>query len=120
QLLALPAMDMREALLATPGIGPETADVIALYGAKALINVHDAYTQRLLRRLGLGPERDGYAIWASWLAQRLPQEVRVFQRVHAGIVVHCKDTCRARPKCAACPLLEICAYGLQETVAEPD
>lgn len=118
-LLALPPPKLRAALLATSGIGPETADVILLYGARALVNVHDAYTQRLLRRLGVGPDRDGYAVWASWLAERLPQEVRVFQRFHAGIVVHCKETCRALPKCNACLLLDSCAYGLQQTGAEP-
>ncbi len=110
-LLALPAAELRRVLLATPGIGPETADVIVLYGSKQLIQVHDAYTQRLMRRLGVGPERDGYAVWAGWLSDRLPPEVRLYQRYHAAIVVHCKQTCRVAPKCAACPLLVVCAYG---------
>jgi endonuclease-3 related protein len=110
-LLALPAEDLRRVLLATHGIGPETADVIVLYASKQLMKVHDAYTQRLMRRLGLGPERDGYAAWARWLADRLPADVRHYQLFHAGIVVHCKETCRAVPKCAQCPLLDICGYG---------
>lgn len=110
-LLALPAGELRAALLATHGIGPETADVIVLYASKQLMKVHDAYTQRLMRRLGIGPERDGYPVWASWMAQRLPPDVRLYQRFHAGVVVHCKETCKATPKCGACPLLEVCAYG---------
>ncbi|HXH21314.1 MAG TPA: hypothetical protein VNN10_04735 [Dehalococcoidia bacterium] len=111
RLLALPADRLRAALLGTHGIGPETADVIVLYASKQLAKVHDAYTQRLMRRLGVGPERDGYDVWARWLAERLPAEVRLYQRYHAAIVVHCKETCRSRPKCGECPLLDLCAYG---------
>jgi endonuclease-3 related protein len=113
-LLALAPLELRAVLLATRGIGPETADVIVLYAANGLINVHDAYTQRLMRRLGIGPDRDGYAVWSVWLAERLPPEVRVFQQYHAAIVVHCKETCRARPKCRACPLLDVCAFGREQ------
>jgi endonuclease-3 related protein len=110
-LLRLPASELRALLLSTDGIGPETADVILLYAAKRLVSVHDAYTQRLLRRLGVGPERDGYAVWASWLGDHLPRDVGFHQRFHAAVVVHCKETCRARPRCSACPLLGVCAYG---------
>jgi len=110
-LLALPPSELRARLLSTEGIGPETADVILLYAARRPVSVHDAYTQRLLRRLGIGPGRDGYADWASWLAERLPPGLRLRQRFHAAVVVHCKETCRARPRCSACPLLDLCAYG---------
>ncbi len=113
-LLALAPLELRALLLATRGIGPETADVIVLYAANGLINVHDAYTQRLMRRIGIGPNRDGYAVWSAWLAERLPSQVRVFQQYHAAIVVHCKETCRARPKCGACPLLDVCAFGREQ------
>jgi endonuclease-3 related protein len=110
-LLGLPTPELRAALLSTEGIGPETADVVLLYAARRPANVPDAYTQRLLRRLGLGPARDGYAAWAAWLANRLPPDLGLLQRFHAGVVVHCKETCRARPRCAACPLLDMCAFG---------
>ena len=110
-LLALPAPQLRSVLLSTHGIGPETADVVVLYASKQLAKVHDAYTQRLMRRLGVGPERDGYAVWARWLAERLPPDVRLYQQYHAAIVVHCKETCRSTPKCGACPVVDLCAYG---------
>ena len=66
-LLSKPPLALRPLLLATPGIGPETADVILLYAARAPVTVPDAYTVRLCRRLGLGPERDGYDRWQAWL-----------------------------------------------------
>lgn len=111
RLLAQPAAKLRSLLLSTHGIGPETADVIVLYASKQLAKVHDSYTQRLLRRLGTGPERDGYAVWASWLTDRLPSDVHLYQQYHAAVVIHCKETCRATPKCHDCVLLDMCAFG---------
>lgn len=106
-----PDEELRDLLLATPGIGPETADVIMLYGAKHPAIVFDAYTQRLMRRLGTGPERDGYNVWRAWLSERLPLDAVYRGRHHAAIVVHCKELCRTRPKCASCPLIEVCPFG---------
>jgi endonuclease-3 related protein len=114
-LFALPLAELRARLLATPGIGPETADVILLYGARAPVLVHDAYTARLMRRLGLGPARDSYESWQSWLDVRLPKDGDYRRRHHAAIVVHCKETCRTRPKCHICPLATVCAF--RDTVA---
>ena len=110
-LLDQPSGDLRGQLLATYGIGPETADVICLYAARQPVVVHDAYTARLCRRLGTGPEGDSYEAWRVWLDAVLPRELAYRARNHAAIVVHCKETCRAKPKCAACPLTDICEYA---------
>ena len=110
-LFQLPPHDLRARLLSTPGIGPETADVILLYGARAPAVVHDAYTARLFRRLGLGPAGNVYATWRAWLGERLPPDATFRRRHHAAIVVHCKEICRARPRCGVCPLLDLCDYG---------
>jgi endonuclease-3 related protein len=109
-LLALPIDELRAGLLATSGIGPETADCICLYAAKKPILVHDAYTERLIRRLGLGPGKARYGVWQAWLMDRLPGDLRLLQRFHAGVVVHCKTVCRVRPQCGECPLADMCAY----------
>lgn len=109
-LLALPLEELRARLLATPGIGPETADSICLYAARKPVLVHDAYTERLIGRLGLGPGKARYGVWQRWLMDRLPCDLRVLQRFHAGVVVHCKTVCRARPRCGECPLADMCAY----------
>ena len=110
-LFVLPADELRRVLLATPGIGPETADVIMLYAAKLPAVVHDAYTARLMRRLGLGPEGpERYDTWRNWLDGLLPFDAKFRGRHHAAIVVHCKELCRVKPKCADCPLRGVCEY----------
>lgn len=116
RLLALPVEELRAALLETPGIGPETADVILLYAARRPVFAVDAYARRLFRRLGLGPQDDSYDAWQRWFEERIPGDVGVYRRFRAGIVLHCKETCRARPRCPGCCLLDICPTG-QASVA---
>jgi endonuclease III related protein len=111
-LFKLPADELRRVLLATPGIGPETADVIMLYAARLPAIVHDAYTARLMRRLGHGPEGDRYDTWRGWLDALLPPDAAYRRQHHAAIVVHCKELCRVKPKCDLCPLRDICRYAL--------
>lgn len=57
RLFALPLPALRAKLLATYGIGPETADDIILYAARKPVFVIDAYTVRLFTRLGLTPQQ---------------------------------------------------------------
>jgi endonuclease-3 related protein len=111
-LFALPTDDLRARLLATHGVGPETADAILLYAAGRRSFEIDAYTERLFRRLGMGPKDDGYAAWQSWFEAALAgEDAETFRRYHAYIVLHGKALCRATPNCAPCPLLPQCPYG---------
>ena len=52
RLLSVSTDALRKELLSIHGIGPETADVILLYAAGRPSFVIDAYTRRLLARLG--------------------------------------------------------------------
>ena len=47
---------LRHELLSVNGIGPETADSIILYAAKKPIFVIDAYTKRIMNRIGFKEE----------------------------------------------------------------
>ena len=111
--LALPLESMGPLLLATHGIGPETADAIALYAGGRRAFVIDAYTQRIFGRLGLEPAPGaGYAAWQRFFEDALPDDdAEAFQRYHGYIVLHAKALCRVKPKCAPCPLLPRCPYG---------
>jgi len=117
-LFRLPTGELRARLLATYGIGPETADAILLYAADRRSFEMDAYTQRLFRRLGTGPKEDGYAVWQRWFEDALAHvDAEVFRRYHAYIVLHCKRLCRAVPTCEPCPLLPQCPYGRKRVAA---
>lgn len=118
RLLALPGRELRERLLATWGIGPETADCIVCYAAGGEALVIDAYTARLFTRLGMGPVGQGYDAWQDWLRGELERHFQSedraarFGRVHALVVLHARHLCRARrPACEACALRPSCAFA---------
>ena len=106
--LSAPAAPLRRDLLAIRGIGPETADSILLYAAGAPAFVVDAYTRRLLGRLGVGVADAPYEEVAAWFTDTLPREVGLYRNCHAVIVEHCKRHCRAVPDCPGCPIRARC------------
>ncbi len=110
ELLALPANEVRAKLLATLGIGEETADAILAYAVHQPAFVVDAYTMRLFGRLGLGPGNStSYAEWQGFFTGTLPVDQDLWARFHALIVMHCKFICRkSAPACGACALSAAC------------
>ena len=99
----------RRRWLALHGVGPETADSILLYAFGVPVFVIDAYTKRILARLGLAPEGIGYEELQTRFHAALPRDARLFNEYHALFVALGKDFCRARPHCAGCPLAAGCA-----------
>lgn len=97
--------ELRDALLAVSGIGPETADSILLYALDRPSFVVDAYTRRMLFRHGLVPEDAGYAELQDFFMDALPHDTALFNEYHALIVRVGKEFCRkSKPRCAECPL----------------
>jgi endonuclease-3 related protein len=118
-LLALPLKELRARLLTTWGIGPETADDIVLYAAGKPSFVVDAYTIRIFTRLGITPQTDGrtprYEDWRRLFMEHLPADVPLFNEYHALIVAHGNQTCRPMPRCAGCPLRDLCQMAAAGT-----
>jgi len=100
----------REQLLALWGIGPESADSILLYAYQLPYFVVDAYTQRLLSRLGITEGGESYDQLQSLVAGSLPREYELYSEFHALIVRQVKSYCRRKPLCADCPLRMGCNY----------
>jgi endonuclease III related protein len=104
RLLAWPLPALRAELRGIPGIGPETADAIALYAAGRPIFVVDAYTRRILARHRLTATDADYATVQTLLMTHLPHDPALFNEFHALLVQVGKEHCRARPRCEGCPL----------------
>jgi endonuclease III related protein len=102
---------LRRKLLSVKGIGPETADAIALYAARRPLFVVDTYTRRVFGRLGVLGGRETYDDVQRMFMDGLPPDVALFQDYHAQVVRLAKDVCRPVPRCHACALGDVCASG---------
>ena len=112
RMLARPMDSLREELLGMRGIGPETADDILLYAAGHPSFVVDAYTRRILNRIGVHLERDSYEAWRTFFMERLPADVVLFNEYHALLDRLGSRVCLKRaPRCSQCPLQQLCATG---------
>ena len=113
RFLGLAMTPLREELLSIHGIGPETADDIILYAAEKPSFVIDAYTRRIVGRLGIAPEGmpETYDGHKSLFQRHLPPDTAMFNEYHALLDRHAKETCAKAPRCAGCCLLEMCATG---------
>ena len=110
----LATADQRAGLLGVNGVGPETADDILLYALHRPVFVIDAYTRRLLHRLGLTRGDESYEELRSQFARALSGDVPLYQQYHALIVVHAKEVCRKTPDCGRCALSAQCPTGRGE------
>lgn len=99
----------RDKLLGIYGIGKETADSILLYACKKPYFVIDAYTKRIMNRLGFKEET--YNEFQSLFMKNLDNDHKLFNEFHALIVRHGKETCKKNPLCNKCCLNKICEYG---------
>ena len=118
--MSLPDAELRERLLATHGVGAETADAIMLYASHRRTFVIDAYTRRLFARLGLGPdERAPYETWRRWFEDGLPDADAT--DVPAPPRVHCAARKGAVPSSPALRALSagraLCVWSSRRAIA---
>ena len=109
------AQSLRAGLLSVHGIGHETADDILLYALDKPVFVIDAYTRRLLSRLGVADEKEPYAQHQQLFMDQLTHDAEMFSEYHALIVTHAKGPCRKKPECGSCVLLDLCPTGQAQT-----
>ena len=102
---------LRRQLLSVHGVGSETADSILLYAANKPVFVIDAYTRRIISRVGLAPRKDTYDSYQLLFMKNLPCETQLFNEYHALLVCLGKEVCRKQPFCESCCLFEICCYS---------
>ncbi len=109
QMAAQPTVTLRPQLLALPGVGPETADVILLYALDHPVFVVDEYLRRVVTRHELVPANARYTelqlLGDRTVASATVEEtVRHANELHALIVEVGKRHCGTVPRCDGCPL----------------
>ena len=109
-LARMPTPRLRRYLLGIHGIGPETADDMLLYAFERPVFVVDAYTRRLLVRLGELNGNEGYETIRRAFEDALGGDRALFGEYHALIVRHGKERCRTSPRCGACCLRGVCSF----------
>ena len=107
-LMQRPTPELRAALLALPGIGPETADDILVYVFARPVFVVDAYARRILSRYGRAGGEEPYDRLSAAVACALGRDAAVLGEFHALLVEHGKRHCRSSPRCTGCPLAARC------------
>jgi endonuclease-3 related protein len=99
-----PLSELRQELIAIPGIGRETADSILLYALGKPVFVVDTYTYRVFTRHKLIDEDAGYEEIQGFFHRHLDPDPRLYNEYHAQIVQVGKTFCRSKPLCRKCPL----------------
>ena len=109
-------VELRSELLSIHGIGPETADDILVYAAGKPSFVIDAYTRRIMDRMGLvnlleSGKKTSYEEYQSRFQGSLPADAQLFNEYHALLDQHAKVACAKLPRCPDCCLLDLCLTG---------
>jgi len=99
--------DVRQELLALPGIGAETADAILTYAFRMPSFVLDAYTRRFLERLGYDFKTDEER--RAFLTDGIEYSADMYGWYHWATLEHGKARCGKRPKCEGCMFADVCA-----------
>lgn len=100
-----------EWLVALPGVGLKTATLVLLFCFGKPVLPVDTHLHRVSGRLGLiGPKVSAEAAHSLLLAM-FPPDAHVLYNFHINMLRHGQKICVWKaPRCARCPLTEICDY----------
>ena len=104
--------DRRQELLSLPGVGPETADSMLLFGGARPKFVAASYVLRVFHRTGVLPDGD-YRSAQALVETRYPDDAHRYRQLYAMLVQLAKQYCRSRPRCNRCPLGQDCSFTHQ-------
>jgi endonuclease-3 related protein len=112
QFLQQDLESLRHELLSISGIGPETADSIALYAGEHKVFVVDAYTHRIFYRHAWIEAEADYTAMQDYCMSELPADTALYNDFHAQLVMVGKNWCKkTKPDCEHCPLKETLPDG---------
>lgn len=100
--------DDYDSLIALPGVGRKTANVVLSVGFGHQRIAVDTHVFRVANRIGLVSEKDVLKTEYA-LMDRIPEER--WSRTHHSLIFHGRQCCDARkPKCEECGINEYCEF----------
>ena len=95
-----------DALVALPGVGRKTANVVLAVGFGHQRIAVDTHVFRVSNRIGLAREKD--VLKTEYALMKILPEDR-WTEAHHSLIFHGRNCCSARnPKCSACPIEVLC------------
>ncbi len=108
EILELPTDRARAELMALPGVGPKTADVVLAMAAGHPTFPVDTHIARIARRWNLSRSGDYESIRSALEWWTPPEKRKVW---HLAIIAHGRALCKARnPMCEECPVRRDCDW----------
>jgi endonuclease III len=105
-----PADEAAAFLSSLRGVGPKTAACTLLFSCGKDSFPLDTHIFRVLRRVGLVPEKCSDARAHELMTSLVP--AGKFYSFHVNLIRHGRALCRPRdPLCERCPVVEYCDYG---------
>ena len=107
RLRELSDADARAYLTSLPGIGPKTAAVVLSFALGRDAMPVDTHVHRVTRRLGIIPAKASAERADRLLHDLIPDGLRT--PLHVAFIQLGRQICKApTPRCAACPLKDLC------------
>ncbi len=105
--------DDYDALVALPGVGRKTANVVRSVGFGHPAIAVDTHVFRVSNRIGLA-HADNVLDTEKQLMAAIPEER--WSKTHHSLIFHGRNTCHARkPSCDRCPIANYCRYHGEQT-----
>lgn len=99
----------REALVALPGVGRKSANVVLNIAFGEPVIAVDTHVFRVANRTGLAPGKTPEEVEAK-LEKSVPDPFK--RHAHHWLILHGRYVCRARrPECSGCLVKDLCDFG---------
>lgn len=104
-----------DALVALPGVGNKTANVVLNIAFGVPTIAVDTHIFRVGNRTGLAPGKNVDVVEKK-LVKRTPDAFK--HHAHHWLILHGRYICKARkPECPRCPVIDLCQYKAKTTVS---
>ena len=109
KILCKPLEEARKELMALPGVGMKTADVVLLFNAEKPVIPVDRHIFRVTERLGIVQANAAYEKVRKTLEESIPS--KNYEDAHVLLIQFGRDYCRAmNPRCGVCFLNDLCQW----------